>query len=30
MLTTQVLLGDGVYALPVPALPWERRQLATA
>ena len=30
MLIAQVLLGDGVYALPVPALPWERRQPATA
>jgi putative oxidoreductase len=24
MLVTQVLLGDGAYALHVPALPWER------
>ena len=24
MLVTQVLLGDGAYALPMPALPWER------
>ena len=27
MLVTQVLLGDGAYALRVPALPWERRWL---
>ena len=24
MLVAQVLLGDGAYALPMPALPWER------
>ncbi len=24
MLVTQTLLGDGAYALRVPALPWER------
>jgi putative oxidoreductase len=30
MLMTQVLLGDGAFALRVPALPWERAQPATA
>ena len=30
MLIAQVLLGDGAYALRVPALPWKRRQPATA
>ena len=30
MLIAQVLLGDGAYALRVPALPWERTQPATA
>jgi putative oxidoreductase len=30
MLMTQVLLGDGAYALRVPALPWERRRAVTA
>jgi hypothetical protein len=24
MLVTQILLGDGAYALHMPALPWER------
>jgi putative oxidoreductase len=30
MLVTQVLLGDGTYALRVPALPWERRMMQAA
>jgi hypothetical protein len=30
MLITQALLGDGAYALRVPALPWERARPATA
>jgi hypothetical protein len=30
MLIAQVLLGDGACALCVPALPWKRRQPATA
>jgi putative oxidoreductase len=30
MLIAQVLLGDGAYALRVPALPWERVRPATA
>ena len=30
MLIAQVLLGDGAYALPVPALPWERARPAMA
>jgi hypothetical protein len=30
MLIGQVLLGDGAYALRVPALPWERTQRAAA
>jgi uncharacterized membrane protein YphA (DoxX/SURF4 family) len=30
MLIAQVLLGDGACALRVPALPWKRRQPATA
>jgi putative oxidoreductase len=30
MLVAQVLLGDGAYALRVPALPWERARPAVA
>jgi putative oxidoreductase len=30
MLIAQILLGDGAYALPVPALPWERARPAAA
>ena len=30
MLIAQALLGDGAYALRVPALPWERERPATA
>jgi hypothetical protein len=30
MLIAQVLLGDGAYALRVPAMPWERARPATA
>jgi putative oxidoreductase len=30
MLIAQILLGDGAYALRVPALPWERARPATA
>jgi putative oxidoreductase len=30
MLIVQILLGDGAYALRVPALPWDRARPATA
>ena len=30
MLIAQALLGDGAYALRVPALPWERSRAAPA